>query len=137
MTERDFQKAVIGLARVCGWKVAHFHDSRLQIRPGVFVGDRDAAGFPDLVLCHPKHGVAFVELKADKGRLRSEQHVWIGALHVARQVAYVWRPSNWPEIERFLRFGGAAPVGAGDPQPSDPAGSAGPANQNPNTEVMA
>lgn len=123
VTEREFQKAVVDLARLRGWKVAHFHDSRRQVRPGVFVGDRDAAGFPDLVLVHRSHGVAYAELKAERGRPSPEQIGWIQAFHVAGQVAYVWRPSNWPEIERFLKDGGPAPVGAGDPGPRDQARS--------------
>lgn len=95
MTEAALQKAVIDTARLLGWKVAHFHDSRRQVRPGVFVGDRDAAGFPDLVLVRGGR-LLFVELKAEKGRLSPEQDAWIAALQDSRRCGVaVFRPSDW------------------------------------------
>ena len=138
MTEAEFQKGVIALAEFCGWMVAHFHDSRRQIRPGVFIGDKQAKGYPDLTLLHPRHGVCFAELKSDTGRVSPEQLRWINALHRASAVAFVWRPRNLREIERFLKFGGPAPVGAGDPPDSDRPGSDGTANPSThNAEVAA
>ena len=135
MTEAQFQKAVIAIAEMYGWRVCHFHDSRRQIRPGVFIGDKQSKGYPDLTLCHPRHGVAWAELKSDTGRTSPEQNEWIQALHVAGQVAYVWRPRDLIAVQRFLKDGGPAPVGAGDPQPCDQAGSDGAAPISPKTPI--
>ena len=98
--ERDFQATVIEYARACGWKVAHFHDSRRQVG-GKFVGDSDAAGFPDLVMVRDK-AILFVELKSEKGRLSSAQLGWCQVLLGAAETC-IWRPRHWPEIERRLR----------------------------------
>ena len=38
VSEKDFQRAVLDLAHTLGWKTMHFHDSRRQVKPGVFVG---------------------------------------------------------------------------------------------------
>ena len=98
--ERDFQATVIEYARARAWKVAHFHDSRRQVG-GKFVGDSDAAGFPDLVMVRDKE-ILFVELKSEKGRLSSAQLGWCQALIGAAETC-IWRPRDWPEIERRLR----------------------------------
>ncbi len=112
-SERQFQTAVIDYAERLGWKVAHFHDSRREVRPGVYVGDKAAAGFPDLVLVRDGR-LVFIELKTEKGRLGEPQKEWLNALMRVelllsmeaagepRVQAYVFRPSDWPEIERVL-----------------------------------
>lgn len=94
ISEKDFQKQVIELARLYGWKVAHFHDSRRQVKPGVFVGDKDAAGFPDLVLVRPPELVV-LELKRELGKTTSEQDAWLAALVACGVEACVVRPSEW------------------------------------------
>lgn len=92
ITEKQFQAQVLELARLYGWRWYHTHDSR-----------RSPAGFPDLVLVHPRRMVVlFVELKTDRGRLRSEQFNWICDLRCAGAEAVTWRPKFWPEIERVL-----------------------------------
>jgi len=90
------------LAKLRGWQVRHMHDSRRQIRPGVFVGDKDAAGLPDLLLWHERYGVVFAELKAEKGRLRAAQTLALYSLQRAGARVYVWRPSDLTEIARVL-----------------------------------
>lgn len=105
-TEAQFQAAVIEYARIHGWRVAHFHDSRRQVG-GRLVGDVDAAGYPDLTLV--RGGVAiFAELKAEAGRISKGQCAWINDLtEVAERNREVhvrlWRPSDWSEIEAMLR----------------------------------
>ena len=103
-TEAEFQAAVIDLARRNGWRVHHHHDSRRQVRPGVFVGDRDASGFPDLVAVRGSR-VVWAELKRERGRLSVAQSAWLRDLEAAGQEVYVWRPVDWPEIERVLGRG--------------------------------
>ncbi len=91
-TEKQFQAMVERLAKLLGWEAYHTHDSR-----------RSQPGFPDLVLVHPTRGVLFAELKADAGKVRPNQERWIALLTQAGADARVWRPKDWPEIERVLR----------------------------------
>ena len=97
ITEKQFQDNVLRLAALCGWEQRyHTHDSR-----------RSDKGFPDLVLCRWGH-LIFAELKSQKGRVRPEQHEWLDALKVVAASAptvvsvYLWRPGDWPEIEKVL-----------------------------------
>lgn len=102
-TEAEFQKSVCEMARRCGWRVAHFHDSRRQVREGVYVGDKDAAGFPDLVLVR-RGSIIFAELKSESGHVRAQQQEWLDDLsYVGGPVrVFLWRPADWVEIERTL-----------------------------------
>jgi len=93
MLEKDLQRHVLGLMRSSGWRVCHFNDSRRQVKPGVFVGDVDARGFPDVVAV--KHGrVLFVEFKSEKGVVSRFQAEWLESLQVAGMEVFVWRPSH-------------------------------------------
>jgi hypothetical protein len=97
---------VIDLARLLGWRVAHFRPARgpkgwrLQV-------SGDGAGFPDLVLVHPRHGVRFRELKSGKARLSPKQAAWIDGLQAAGADAGTWyRDEHWPlPIVQELRGG--------------------------------
>jgi len=98
MTEAEFQSAVIEVARLRGWLVMHQRPA--QIRPGRWAtaiqGD---AGFPDLVLARPRAGeLIFAELKREKGRVSVMQKVWLRTLAAAGAEAYLWYPSDMPEI---------------------------------------
>jgi hypothetical protein len=93
ITEKDLQNRIMTFARLYGWRVAHFHDSRRQVSAGVFVGDADAKGFPDLALVHPRFGFACLELKREVGRLSVEQREWLDDLAAAGVSALVVRPS--------------------------------------------
>ncbi len=89
-TEKEFQQAVVDLARLNGWLVYHPFDSR-----------RSTPGYPDLTLARPPR-ICYVELKTDKGRITAEQQKWLDALAKCSVEVYVWRPSMWDEIERVL-----------------------------------
>lgn len=101
ISEAQFQRQVLQLAKLCGWRTAHF-------RPGL---DRrgnwqtavagDGAGFPDLVLVRER--VLFVELKTDTGRLTPDQEAWRQAAQAAGATHHVWRPRDWPAIESTLQ----------------------------------
>lgn len=82
--ERDFQAAVLDMARTLGCVAYHTHDSR-----------RSEPGFPDLVIVGHR-GVLFRELKTEKGRLSAAQNDWISRLARAGADVAVWRPSDWP-----------------------------------------
>jgi hypothetical protein len=101
VSEKELQARVIEFARLYGWRVAHFHDSRRQVKPGVFVGDKDAVGFPDLVLVRPPR-LMVVELKRELGKLTDEQHAWIGDLQACGVEVHVVRPSSEDSFRQRL-----------------------------------
>lgn len=91
MTEAEFQKKITDL---CDWlhlKWHHETDSRKSKR-----------GWPDLVIAGD-NGVIFTELKRENGKVSPEQQEWIDQLRVAGATVYVWRPSDWDEVERVIR----------------------------------
>lgn len=92
--ERDFQRAIVELARACGWSVYHTYDSR-----------RSTPGFPDLVLAKADRPLIFAEVKTATGQLTLEQERWLELLGstTSLTVQMVWRPADWPTIERWLK----------------------------------
>lgn len=88
MTENDLLTAVLELCQLYGVRAAHFRPARTANGWRTPVAG-DGKGFPDLVLVGPR-GVLYRELKADGGRLRPEQEVWLAALRRAQQDAAVW-----------------------------------------------
>ena len=93
LKEKHFQQQVIELATLCGWLHFHEYDSRMS-----------SPGYPDLFLMHPvKHRFLVRELKAEKGRLRPEQVLWLNGLKACGIDAGVWRPHQWDEIVTTLQ----------------------------------
>lgn len=100
MLEKDFQQAVIDLARHGGWKVHHARTVKMSTGHWATVqGDN---GFPDLMLAHRHKGIIFAELKTDKGRLSDAQLEWIATLEEAGAEVYVWRPAQMNLIAERL-----------------------------------
>lgn len=97
VTEKQLQTRIIQLARQTGWRVAHFHDSRRQVAPGKWVGDTDARGFPDLILCRPPELLA-LELKRELGKTTDEQRQWLNDLRRSGVETHVVRPSSEADI---------------------------------------
>ena len=93
MTENVWQAACISLAHNLRWRVYHTFDSR-----------RSQPGFPDLVLVRER--IIFAELKDMRRQLTTAQSEWLDDLRRAGAEAYVWRPSDYPEVERTLRHRG-------------------------------
>ena len=92
VSERDFQRQVVELAELTGWRTYHTYDSR-----------RSNPGFPDLVLVRAPR-VIFAELKREKGRVTVAQRDWARVLRACPGVEYyLWRPSGWDEIEDALQ----------------------------------
>jgi hypothetical protein len=100
VSEATFQKQVIQYARLMGWRSAHFRASLNARGKWQTAVAGDGVGFVDLVLV--KDRVIFAELKTDTGRIRPEQREWIEAINAAGGTAVVWRPSDWPQIQREL-----------------------------------
>ena len=91
LSEKDFMESIVQLARQTGWMVYHTYDSR-----------RSEAGFPDLVMTKHKR-LVIAEIKTEKGKTSPAQDKWLETLRTARGVKEkLWRPSDWPEIERTL-----------------------------------
>lgn len=109
-SEDQFQDAVTGAMTMHGWRWYHTFDSQ-----------RSNPGFPDLVAV--RAGVVlFVELKKQDGVESDDQRLWRESLEqVQRSIdaqlaswagvtnprhvlvgVYLWRPSDWPAIEKVL-----------------------------------
>lgn len=97
ISEKDFQAAVVHLAKLNGWMVYHTFDSR-----------RSVPGFPDLFLL--RDGIAYAwELKreSDTAQPTPAQVEWLNALAeipgFGHECVRVFRPSDWPTIEWYLK----------------------------------
>lgn len=109
--ERDFTSWALKEARARGWLAGHLSNMRVVRRPPAAPGqapliraipDRDAAGFPDLVLVHPEHGLVFAELKMPGRRPDPEQIEWLRALRSAYARVFVWDTADQDEIVEVL-----------------------------------
>ncbi len=67
LSERAFQRQIVQLAELMGWRTYHTYDSR-----------RSNPGFPDLVLVRAPR-VIFAELKRQRGRVTAAQTEWVDA----------------------------------------------------------
>lgn len=90
--EKDFQSTVTDLFKLKGWRVYHNPDSR-----------RSEAGWPDLMLLKPPHFL-MVELKTDTGKVKPIQDMVMRELNSSNVTVNVWRPADWPEIERVANL---------------------------------
>lgn len=89
-TEKQWQATVVEYAKLRGWRTYH-----------TWISLRSAPGFPDLVLVR-RPRVVFAELKSERGALSEKQEAWLEDLRASGQNVFVWRPSDWPEVERVL-----------------------------------
>jgi hypothetical protein len=93
VTEKQFQRQVIDLAKLLHYKVYFTWNSF-----------HSPAGFPDLVLTRPADGrLIFAELKASGGTLTDAQREWLDALRVTKAEVYLWRPVDFDRIMEILR----------------------------------
>lgn len=99
VTERDFQEQVLELARLYGWRVAHFRPAQTRHGWRTAVA-ADGAGWPDLVLVRDR--VLYRECKVGGNRLSDEQEAWARALIDAQADVGIWRPEYLEEIAREL-----------------------------------
>lgn len=100
--EASFQSAVIDLAHLYQWRVAHFRRARTKHGWTTAVG-AEGKGWPDLILCHERRGIILVrELKVPPNRTTSEQDEWLRVLRAVGVDAGVWTPRDWPNIEYTL-----------------------------------
>ncbi len=92
VSEKNFMAQVIQLARLRKWKVHHIHDSRKS----------SGSGWPDLSMVRDGRFIA-AEVKTEKGRATAAQLEWLEALAGCGLETFLWRPSDFEEIERTLR----------------------------------
>ncbi|MBA3890146.1 MAG: VRR-NUC domain-containing protein [Gemmatimonadaceae bacterium] len=99
--EVDFQRQVLDLAQLKGWKSAHFR--ALMDRRGRWSTpvQGDGAGFPDLLLIKGERLIA-AELKSDTGTVAPAQHEWLQAFRNAGAEVFVWRPADLDQIQEAL-----------------------------------
>jgi len=92
VTEKQLQSDIIRIAKRCGWKVYHTHDSR-----------RSEYGYPDLTMVR-RDRLIFAELKRELGKPTPEQSEWLEDLSmVLGAEVYIWRPQEMNEIEGVLK----------------------------------
>lgn len=103
ITEAEFTRQVIQFAQLHRWTTAHFRPAMTQSGRWVTAVQGDGRGFPDLVLVRDR--VVVAELKVGKNKPTDEQREWLRKFAAADVAAFVWRPEDWPEIERVI--GGA------------------------------
>ena len=91
ITERDFQRQVLDLARLFGWTAYHPQLSKWSER-----------GWPDLALVRPPR-LIFAELKRENGKTSDYQDKWLALLGACPVEVYLWRPSQLEEVAAALR----------------------------------
>ncbi len=92
VTERDWQRQVLDLADLLGWKCYH-----------TWLSARSCPGFPDLVLVRSGR-LVMAELKGTRGKLTHAQAEWLQLLDTVEGVeVYTWRPEDLGEVVRVLR----------------------------------
>ena len=100
-TEADFTRDVLHLAHLYGWRTAHFLPGMNRRGKWQTAVQGDGKGFLDLVLIRER--IIWAELKSENGKVTPEQKDWIKSLTSAGQEVYVWKPSEWHEIESVLK----------------------------------
>jgi hypothetical protein len=123
-SEAAFQVAVINFAVYNGWRYYHPPANVIvHLANGRTKRQETVPGYPDLTLIHRRmRRIEWVELKAQKGRVRTEQKDWLADLEIvaatindavddartAMPAPYatigvrLWRPSDWDEIRAVL-----------------------------------
>ena len=74
LTEKELTADVIAMARLFGWRIAHFRSVETKRQGWQTPVQGDGKGFPDL--CLVRERVIFIELKVGKNKLAPEQETW-------------------------------------------------------------
>jgi len=90
ITEKQFDRQVVQLAKLCGWLCYHTWRSV-----------NSEAGFPDRVFVRGGR-LIFAELKSDTGKETADQTTWLTALRATSAEVYLWRPRDFDDIQRIL-----------------------------------
>jgi hypothetical protein len=105
VSEGDLQEGVIDVARLLGYRVAHFRPAQTKHGWRTPVS-ADGAGFPDLCIVGNRR-ILYRELKVGRNTLSAEQAAWIRELEAAGVDAGVWTDTDWHAglIEAELKRG--------------------------------
>jgi hypothetical protein len=101
VNETEWQEVVVAAMRSLGWR--HNFTRRTIGRGKKWTTATSCVGWPDLTAWHPRHGLIFVELKAEHGVVSEAQHDVLDSLREAGQRVFVWRPSDFDAAVRVLR----------------------------------
>jgi VRR-NUC domain len=94
ITEAQFQRQVVDLARLLGWDFI-YHP---------FLSKWSEMGWPDLFLARVRDKrVMWAELKSERGKLTGRQAEVVDLLRDCGQLVCVWRPSDIDTIAEVLR----------------------------------
>jgi hypothetical protein len=109
-SEKFFTNWALKEARKRGWTAWHLDNMKVVRKPdgNVAIPNRDADGFPDLVLAHPEHGFVMGELKMPGRKPDEKQIVSLLALRAADVRVYIWWPRDIDEIIDVLDGRGPA-----------------------------
>ena len=108
ISESDFLDQVLQLAKIHGWRTAHFRPAKTVDGWRTAVSG-DGKGFPDILLVRGKQ-IIVAELKVGRNQLTGDQVLWLQAFEMAAVPAYKWTPDDWGEIEEVLQNGPAVMV---------------------------
>jgi hypothetical protein len=101
VSEAQFARSVLELLGLAGWRCVHHRPAGTRDGWRTAVAGSGAVGWPDIFAVRGDRALA-IELKAEHGSLQHEQRDWLIALEAAGIEVYVWKPSDWSEIEQVL-----------------------------------
>lgn len=105
ISEADWQRQVIDLARLYGWRVMHVRKSRGR-RGGAAAWQTTTSidGWPDLFMWKPdgSRPAMAMELKSEKGKTTPEQEEVLAEFRRSGIPADVYRPSQFDQVQRLL-----------------------------------
>lgn len=100
LSEAEFQKAVVTLARRHGFLVNHVYRSKLA--DGSWRTTTTYKGFPDLTLVKRRR-LVFLELKKVGESATVEQRRWIATAQTVPGIeAWVVDATDWPEVHALI-----------------------------------
>lgn len=105
ITEAAFLRQVLDLAKLHGWRSAHFRPAKTAKGWRTAV-QGDGVGFPDLILLRGERMIV-LELKRDRrAKTTPEQDAWLAAfigLGCENVMVAIVSPEHWAWLERVLR----------------------------------
>ena len=101
LRESVFTAAVIELAQILGWRVAHFRPSR-TVHGWRTAVQGDGAGFPDLSMVRDRVVIAELKTDARSSQPSEAQTIWLERFTAAGVEAYLWRPRDLEKIAAVL-----------------------------------
>jgi hypothetical protein len=108
LSERDFTKQVLEVAKRFGWLAVHFTNARgpKGEHRTTYLGD--GKGYPDITAVRER--VVFAELKIPPNKPTVEQMTWAKQIVATGGEVYLWTPNDLDDIVKV--FAGARPAKA-------------------------